>query len=259
MSAVGHYLEDEGIATTGISLVREHSEAMRPPRALWVPFMLGRPLGAADHPAFQRDVLRSALALLDRTDVPVLQDFDPLAGGPAGRWETAGDAMRAAMVEAIEVEDATGQACPVDFSRPRALGDAPAARAAALQDEIAQLRPWHDLAVRRRGGSTTGLAGPDPADAAALLLAPLGPAPPPAIDAQALKLACDDLRAFYEEAALAQPGRLSPGSLADWYYRQTVVGDVLAALRRTLLDHPDPATRFVAERVLIPRSRQRPD
>ena len=64
MSAVGHYLEDEGIPTVGISLVREHSEKIRPPRALWVPFMLGRPLGAPDAPDFQRRVLRAALELL---------------------------------------------------------------------------------------------------------------------------------------------------------------------------------------------------
>ncbi|MBT5161958.1 MAG: hypothetical protein HOL89_19300, partial [Alphaproteobacteria bacterium] len=46
MSALGHFLEEEGIATTIISLIRVHSEKVRPPRSLFVPFELGRPLGA---------------------------------------------------------------------------------------------------------------------------------------------------------------------------------------------------------------------
>ncbi len=45
MGALGHFLERQGIPTTGISLVREHTEVVRPPRALWVTFELGRPLG----------------------------------------------------------------------------------------------------------------------------------------------------------------------------------------------------------------------
>ena len=34
------------------------------PRALWVPFALGRPLGSADDPEFQKDVMRAALGML---------------------------------------------------------------------------------------------------------------------------------------------------------------------------------------------------
>ena len=61
MSALGHYLEEEGIATTQISLIREHTEAMKPPRALWVPFVLGRPFGVPNDAAFQRRVVLAAL------------------------------------------------------------------------------------------------------------------------------------------------------------------------------------------------------
>ena len=62
MSALGHYLESEGLATASISLIRLHTEKIRPPRALWVPFELGRPLGVPDDPAFQTRVLRALLA-----------------------------------------------------------------------------------------------------------------------------------------------------------------------------------------------------
>ena len=86
---LAHFIEDEGIATTAISLVREHTERIRPPRALWVPFELGRPLGAPDAPDFQREVLRAALALLERPAGPVIEDYPheaPLASATADGW-----------------------------------------------------------------------------------------------------------------------------------------------------------------------------
>ena len=48
MSGLAKFLEDEGLATTLIALVREQAADVAPPRALWVPFELGRPFGAPD-------------------------------------------------------------------------------------------------------------------------------------------------------------------------------------------------------------------
>ena len=75
MGALGHFLERQGIPTTGISLVREHTETVRPPRALWVTFELGRPMGIPDDPPFQRRVVKAALDLLARTDGPLIADY----------------------------------------------------------------------------------------------------------------------------------------------------------------------------------------
>ena len=44
-----------------ISLIRVHTETIKPPRALWVPIDLGRPLGTPNDSAFQKRVLVSAL------------------------------------------------------------------------------------------------------------------------------------------------------------------------------------------------------
>jgi hypothetical protein len=68
-------LEREGIATvTIITRARFFAERLRPPRALFCDFPLGRPLGRPGDGAFQRRVLRSAFDLLD-ADEPVLHDF----------------------------------------------------------------------------------------------------------------------------------------------------------------------------------------
>ena len=61
--------------TTGISLVRENAAAMRPPRMLWVPFPLGRPLGRAGDAEFQHRVIAHGLDLLHRPSGPVLEDY----------------------------------------------------------------------------------------------------------------------------------------------------------------------------------------
>lgn len=75
MGALAHYIEPKGISTTQISLIREHTEIIRPPRALWVPFELGRPLGSVKDSAFQTRVLKRALNLLELSSGPVLEDF----------------------------------------------------------------------------------------------------------------------------------------------------------------------------------------
>jgi hypothetical protein len=54
-------------------MLPEITRKVRPPRALSVPWPLGFPLGEAGEPASQRKVLRALLALLLRTDVPVLE------------------------------------------------------------------------------------------------------------------------------------------------------------------------------------------
>ena len=55
--------------------MREHTEIVRPPRALWVTFELGRPLGIPDDAPFQRRVVEAALRLLARTDGPLIADY----------------------------------------------------------------------------------------------------------------------------------------------------------------------------------------
>jgi hypothetical protein len=48
---------------------------IKPPRALWVPFDLGRPLGPPNNAAFQRQVLTALLKLLEAIAGPLLVDF----------------------------------------------------------------------------------------------------------------------------------------------------------------------------------------
>lgn len=240
MSAVAHYIEDAGVPTTGISLVREQTERMRPPRALWVPFPLGRPFGAADDAVFQLRVLRSALALFERTDGPViLEDFPDDA--PA------------------EPEDGTegeGLVCPVPLPRGKVAG--PRDLPAAVQAEMATLAPWYDLARERRGRTTVGVGGLSMPDVIAFLGALLAAkAAPPAASltlGQTLRFAAEDLRTWYTEAAGARPGGpASPAAMATWFWTETRAGELLLALHPVAARHADRGMQEVAARYLIPR------
>ena len=68
-------LEREGITTVSLSLLREVTAQLKPPRALWVPFPMGYPLGEPNNADLQHEVIAAALKLLERNDVPVLESF----------------------------------------------------------------------------------------------------------------------------------------------------------------------------------------
>jgi hypothetical protein len=70
-------IEYAGITTVSISLLREITEKTRPPRALFVPFPLGYPLGEPDNADLQTRIMRAAFTLLSRNDCPVLESFTP--------------------------------------------------------------------------------------------------------------------------------------------------------------------------------------
>ena len=71
-------LEKRGVATTSVTMLREITEKVRPPRALLVPYPLGYPLGKPDDPDLQTRILRAALALLAHPGpAPILEPFKP--------------------------------------------------------------------------------------------------------------------------------------------------------------------------------------
>ncbi len=63
------------MTTTGIVLIEEHAQRVKPPRMLAVPFFFGNALGEPDNPEYQHRVLRAAFDLLDRDQGPVLQQL----------------------------------------------------------------------------------------------------------------------------------------------------------------------------------------
>ena len=77
MGLVAAELERRGIATVVIQLLREVAEKLRPPRALFVPFKHGYPLGTPNDPSRQHRVIEAALQLFEVASLtpPVLVDY----------------------------------------------------------------------------------------------------------------------------------------------------------------------------------------
>lgn len=74
VSLIAAEIERRGIATVSVMLLREVAEKVRPPRALVVPFAHGFPLGRPHDAEEQKNVIRAALALLDR-EAPLIADY----------------------------------------------------------------------------------------------------------------------------------------------------------------------------------------
>jgi hypothetical protein len=243
VGALWHYLEAEGVPTTQISLIREHTAAIGPPRALWVPFELGRPLGIPEAPQFQRRVLLSALELLEAPQGPVLEDF------PEEAPEASAEADRVA----------EEWACPVGFASGLDEQSGPDALRSAFEREVAELRPWYDLSVEKRGRTALSHFSPDSAreflDAFAY-----GEAAQPPVEgfplAVALRLAAQDLKAFYFEALTARPGAASPASAAfeRWFWKEALAGRVLRAVKERCAGQKDEALRKTGAMLLVPLS-----
>ena len=70
-------IERENIATVSLSLLREVTSVIRPPRALFVPYKMGYPLGEANNPELQLRIIAAGLKLLTRNDVPIIEEFTP--------------------------------------------------------------------------------------------------------------------------------------------------------------------------------------
>jgi hypothetical protein len=231
VSALSHFLESEGVATTGISLVRPHTEQMQPPRALWVPFILGRPFGSPDDSVFQRRVLEAALSLFDAGPRPVLADFPDDAPGAAPVSEA--------------------WTCPVSFPPPPVDPDDLGAAVAA---EIGQLAPWYAESQRNVGRTSVSGQNFTVEEAAAHAALFLGDPPetgPAAV--VRLKQALEDLKAFYSEAAAARPGASSE-DMADWLWQETALGRLMFKLADTLKASPDEYLNYMAARSMVPRA-----
>lgn len=214
MGTLGHVLEAEGITTIALSLVRGQIERTHPPRALHCEFPLGRPLGKPGDPAFQHRVLAAAFKLLDRDSGPVLEDF------PETIADTADEPL----------------SCPLP---PRVDPSLP-----APIDEVLALRSAYERTRRATGRTLVGRAvdADGIPDAVARLIRiadgePLAAAQLPG----SLHDTVLDIRAYYEEAALALADHVPAARATEsWLYRATETGKLLHRLQQALRDADEP-------------------
>ena len=240
MSALGHYLEEEGVATVAIALIRPQAENTKPPRALWVPFELGRPFGPPNDLAFQMRVLLAALGMLVEDGGPVriidFPDDDPRARPDPG-WQPP--------------------------FKPAAVASGSAeSLASRLEAEIPLLLHAHRRWMEQHGRSTLGLSGLAIGDCALYVADWLrGRAPPSPRDGFSapliLRFAVDDLKAYCLEAAGAGAAKPASRQLTDWFWDETPTGAAIHALREVLQAHEDERLRLIISNFVVPAARVR--
>jgi len=222
-------LEAHGIATTSISLVREHTEKIKPPRALFVPFPFGHAFGRPNDAALQERVLRAALDLLGAPSGPVLRDFpddaEPGDQPPAPRQAStivpSPGAATDAAAEAGAMRARHGQWLAKSGGRTAfGLSRVPAARFDDVARFLQHFAAGDDADMPERRADV----------------------PLPAF----IRWCADDLKTLYFEGYLATTPDAGGDEVARWFWGETAAAQMLRRVRDRLDASDDPKWKAAA-------------
>jgi hypothetical protein len=219
-------LEGQGLTTVSISLVRLHSEKLRLPRALFVPFPFGSPFGAAGDVAQQHRVLRAALDLLDAPSGPVLCDLE-------------------------------GEEDPEAAAAPLQSGAVDRGTAGDVANEVTAMRRYHERWVQREGRTTVGVTGIPVVrfrGVVRFLQAYVAsgeadhPQRPDDVPVEVFARWCaDDLKSMYLEAHLmTAPPEETQEDTSRWLWGETALGSLLRDVAERMTASGDPDLKRVA-------------
>lgn len=269
MGVIQGEIERAGVATVSVSLVREFTEKVRPPRALWVPFPFGRPFGAPQNAKVQRQVLMRALSLLAAPSGPVLEEFALEAGDEKldARHQTLGRRCGPAgcSLDDLASDDDAVRTEPVETPYGGNLQ--------GVLNEISVLQPAHRRYREQRNGRTAiGASGSTPeriADAAHAIHAFITgePVRGPGAEFPArmrklskslfVRLQIDDLKAFYMESRveMAADETADASRVNDWFWLNTWAGRMVIAARDRFVATTDRKTdpNWIVARAIVPR------
>ena len=214
------------MTTTGIVLIEEHAQRVKPPRMLAVPFFFGNALGEPDNPEYQHRVLRATFDLLDRDQGPVLQQLPD---------EMVPDIL----MQGSETSNTSGE---------KALNAA---------DELTSLRAYYEQWGNAHGGRTAvglstipqrrfrgvirffeGYISGEESD--------MKERPRDFTVPQFIRYCVDDIKAFYYEARMAQRPDAAGRQVHQWFWSETAMGALVMALAQRMRDNEDPEIKAVA-------------
>lgn len=269
MSVIQRQIEAQGVTTVSISLFRPFAEKVKPPRALWVPFPFGRPLGAPNNKAIQRKVLFAMFDLLNRKEGPVLEDLvlteeeDHLDA----RHQKVGQKCSA---KGCNFDDALASEEP-EVSREISTYDGNFAGVCA---EIAALKTHHEKYMKKYGGRTqigySGVSADTIEKAAknlddyvnkkslAIPTEQVSSAGGELMNNAFVRLCADDLKAYYLESRLAEKdgeGAENSTEYNDWLWYETKMGSLIVAARGRVIETTDRQKdpNWMIARAMVPR------
>jgi D-proline reductase (dithiol) PrdB len=223
VSTLARLFEERGLSTVAISLVREHTAKIKPPRAVFVPFPFGMPLGHPGNPAEQRAVLDLAFSSFEAEHGPVLLDFPDAERGdePAAPIQAS----------AINVEAAASE---LDFAT-----------------EVTLMRRYWEQRHARIGRTGVGLSRVQPARFRGLVRFLEAYSTDQSLDAPErpddmdkllfIRSAVEDMRVLYAEARMETHPKESSEERQRWLLGATALGVFLRKLAAAMSASADPA------------------
>ena len=235
MCGLAQIFESQGFSTVLIGFVKEHMEVIKPPRALWLNFPMGRPLGKPNDPEFQKKVIRVAFELLQKSPAPVLEDFPEIIPVKEGRMSYA---------------------LPVNLVyKVNQLGDIDKLTD-EVNKELSNLMPDYLKAIDNNGRTAAGASEMEISDFVPYISEfakgnkPKSPRKGlPAIPL--LKLVVEDLNAVYTETRIYKDKIDDLEMLGKWFWQETYAGKLLLAIEAVSLESDDQVLRQIASMSLL--------
>ena len=212
-SALARVLETYGLCTVLLALVREFVEKVRPPRAVFVPFPFGAPVGMPGDREQQLTVLRTALNTFDAPSGPVLVDFE--AELPPG------SAAAPTVASAIE----RGQPSAVDAAT-----------------ETSMMRHYYERWLAEHGNKTAvGLSGIPAVRFRGVIRSfeafvdnpdgDIWKRPESVSRPEFIRYCADDLKAMYLEGRIMMKPGETPEQANRWLWGETALGRLLVDVK----------------------------
>ncbi len=214
------------MSTTGIVLIEEHAQRVKPPRMLAVPFFFGNALGEADDAKYQHKVLQHAFDLLDRNEGPVLESLPD-------------DMIPDILMQGSET---------TNESEEKGLNAA---------DELTALRAYYEqwtkahkdrtsvglstIPQRRFRGIVRFLEGYISGEETDMKERPAEFTVP-----QFIRYCVDDLKAFYYEARMVQRPDGADREIHEWFWSESAMGALVMSLAQRMRDDEDAEVQAIA-------------
>ncbi|MDP6497255.1 MAG: hypothetical protein FI710_08140 [SAR202 cluster bacterium] len=214
------------MSTTGIVLIEEHAQRVKPPRMLAVPFFFGNALGEADDAEYQHKVLQHTFDLLDRNEGPVLESLP-------------GDMIPDILMQGSET---------TNESQEKGLNAA---------DELTALRAYYEQWTKAHKNRTSvGLSKIPQRRFRAIVrffedyingeVSDMKERPAEFTVPQFIRYCVDDLKAFYYEARMVQRPDGSDREIHEWFWSESTMGGLLMALAQRMRDDEDAQVQAIA-------------
>ena len=232
---LAHFFESFGFSTVLVGFVREHIEAIKPPRALWLNFPMGRPFGKPNDPEYQIKVIRAAFSLFNVASGPVLHDFPEVIPVKNGRM---------------------GYALPVELVMKKSqIGDVDI-MLQEVKKEIDNMKSDYNKALANRGRTTVGASQMkinEFADYIATFVKGNIPQSPRKGlgSVPQLKLVVEDLQAYYTETITYRDNIDDFEILGTWFWEKTKAGKMILALEAVSLESDNKILRQIVNMSLI--------